>query len=59
MVNAFYSPNNNQICKLFSSIRLNSIKYRLVCKVDLIRARKKGFPAGILQSPFYDASVPK
>lgn len=48
VVNAYYSAQSNQICKIlkFQSKNLFNIKI-------------KGFPAGILQAPFYDSSLPK
>jgi predicted metalloendopeptidase len=49
IVNAFYNPSLNDICKRNSS-RINN---------DLDMFFLLGFPAGILQLPFFDKAVPK
>ncbi len=49
IVNAFYDPSFNDICKTDSLIIIKKSYLRLFL----------GFPAGILKLPFFDKDVPK
>lgn len=52
IVNAFYNPTANQICESSNSEYIAII--RILLKIFI-----PGFPAGILQAPFYSSLSPK